>query len=202
LKRSAKQVLWTVLVFSLAGCGGGATIGGTLTGLTAGTNITLQNNGTDNLVLSANGSFVFPSTDSTSSTTTTTTTTNTNTPYDVTVLTQPQGQTCTVTGGSGTANSTVSEVTSVVVQCSSTASLAVNVTGLAAGASVTIIDGTTTSVTATGSGVFAMPGVLVVATPYIITAPSAATNGQICTAMNGSGSIVANFTTTVLVNCI
>ena len=44
------------------GGGGGAgsfTIGGTVSGLAAGASMTLQNNGTENLLVSANGSFIF-----------------------------------------------------------------------------------------------------------------------------------------------
>jgi len=44
------------------GGGGGTgpfTIGGTVSGLAAGASMTLQNNGTENLLVSANGSFIF-----------------------------------------------------------------------------------------------------------------------------------------------
>jgi large repetitive protein len=36
------------------------TVGGTLTGLPAGDTVTLQDNGSDNLTLSNNGTFTFP----------------------------------------------------------------------------------------------------------------------------------------------
>ena len=39
---------------------GGYTVGGTLTGLPAGDTVTLQDNGSDNLTLSTNGTFTFP----------------------------------------------------------------------------------------------------------------------------------------------
>jgi hypothetical protein len=87
-----------VALLSLSACGGGGsigtpppqtfTIGGTVSGLTAGTSVVLQNNGGNNLTVSANGSFTF-STPATS--------------YNVTVLTQPTGLNCMVTDGTGTA---------------------------------------------------------------------------------------------------
>jgi hypothetical protein len=78
-------------------------IGGSVTGLD-GTGLVLQDNGGNNLTVSANGSFTFSSL------------IVSGTSYNVTVLTQPSSpaQTCTVTGGSGT---TTSNVTTVQVLC-------------------------------------------------------------------------------------
>jgi hypothetical protein len=64
-------------------------VGGTLSGLNAGGTVVLQNNGGDNLSVTTNGPFTFH------------TPINYVAGYDVTVLTQPAGQTCTVTGGAG-----------------------------------------------------------------------------------------------------
>jgi hypothetical protein len=77
------------------------TIGGTISGLTG--TVVLQNNGKDNLSRSANGGFTF----------TTATTTGKN--YNVTVLTQPVGQTCVITSGSGSISG--ANVTGVSVTC-------------------------------------------------------------------------------------
>jgi 6-phosphogluconolactonase (cycloisomerase 2 family) len=94
------------------------TIGGTVTGLASSpgplsTPLILQNNGGDNLTISANGAFTFA--------TAVTSTSTTSATYNVTILTQPFPQTCIVTGGSGTASS---NVTSVVVSCSSSSTSA------------------------------------------------------------------------------
>src|SRR5450756_1980930 len=94
------------------------TIGGTVTGLASSpgplsTSLVLQNNGGDNLTISANGAFTFATAVKSNSTTKAT--------YNVTILTQPFPQTCTVTGGSGTASS---NVTSVVVSCSNSSTSA------------------------------------------------------------------------------
>ena len=78
-------------------------IGGSVTGLD-GTGLVLQNNGGNNLTVSANGSFTFSNLIVSGGS------------YNVTVLTQPNtpAQTCTITGGSGT---TTSNVTTVQVLC-------------------------------------------------------------------------------------
>jgi hypothetical protein len=72
------------------------TIGGTVSGL-SGTGLVLQNNGGDNLIITANDSFDF------------TTPVDIGGTYNVTVLTQPSSpaQDCVVTNGNGTANANV-----------------------------------------------------------------------------------------------
>jgi len=82
------------------------TVGGTVTGLVAmGSGVTLQNNGGDTLMISQNGSFVFPAKLVPGST------------YDVTILTQPTNpsQTCTIVGGAGSIAAV--DITTVVVTC-------------------------------------------------------------------------------------
>jgi len=76
-------------------------VGGTVTGLNG--SVTLQNNGGDDLVLSSDGGFTFITglVDGAS--------------YSVSVLTQPTGQTCSVTNGSGTI--AAADVTNVTVTC-------------------------------------------------------------------------------------
>lgn len=79
------------------------TIGGQLTGLASGRTVTLQNNSGDSLTLSANGSFTFA------------TSLSAGASYSVTVSTQPSGQSCSVSGGSG--SSLATNVTGVSVSC-------------------------------------------------------------------------------------
>ena len=76
-------------------------IGGTISGLSG--TLVLQNNGGDNESISANGSFTFD------------TELDDEDTYAVTVLTQPSGQTCVVSDGSGTVSS--ANVTNVSVTC-------------------------------------------------------------------------------------
>ena len=79
------------------------TIGGMVSGL-SGTGLVLQDNGDDNLTVSANGSFVFAKAVASGGT------------YNVTVHTQPSNpvQTCAVTNGTGTVTA---NVTNVAVTC-------------------------------------------------------------------------------------
>lgn len=94
--RARTLALWMVAVAVMAGCGGGSSqttsgqgnIRVSVTGLPANTSVVLQNNGTNNLTVSANGTSSFygayPS----------------GSAYAITVLTQPAGETCTVTSNS------------------------------------------------------------------------------------------------------
>lgn len=96
----------------IAGCGGGGggstpppptfTVGGKVNAL-SGTGMVLQNNGGNNLSISSNGTFTF------------TTALLSGATYAVTILTQPSGQTCMVTNGSGTVGA--SNITSIDVAC-------------------------------------------------------------------------------------
>ncbi|MGO8788027.1 MAG: hypothetical protein ACLQVL_11695 [Terriglobia bacterium] len=103
-------VFGLIAVLAAIGCGGGGspinntppatyTVGGTLTGL-AGTGLVLQDNGGNNLGVSANGSFTF------------TTAIASGAAYSVTVLTQPSNfsQTCVPSSNTGTVTRSLSEI--------------------------------------------------------------------------------------------
>ena len=77
------------------------TVGGDVTGLTG--TVLLRNNGGDDLSVSADGSFTFATALTDGAT------------YEVTVGTQPTGQTCSVTNGTGTIAG--ADVTDVAVSC-------------------------------------------------------------------------------------
>ena len=84
-------------------CTGLYAIGGTVTGL-ADTGLVLQDNGGDNLAVSANAtSFTFA------------TPVTGGGAYSVTVLTQPAGENCVVTSGSGTASANITNASIVCV---------------------------------------------------------------------------------------
>jgi DNA-binding beta-propeller fold protein YncE len=102
----------TLALLCLTACGGGDsgfspspqyTIGGTLSGLTAGSQVVLADNGSDTLTLNANGAFTFK------------TAVASGAGYSVSVTTQPMGQTCTVANATGT--NITADVTSVNVVC-------------------------------------------------------------------------------------
>ncbi|WP_206212380.1 FG-GAP repeat protein, partial [Wenzhouxiangella sp. XN79A] len=122
------------------------TVGGTVSGL-AGSGLVLQNNGSDDLQISANGSFVFA------------TPLDDLSAYAVTVLTPPTGpsQTCSVSNGSG--NLAGANVTNVTVDCvTDTFTVGGTVSGLAGSGLVLQNNGSDDlQINANGSFVFATP---------------------------------------------
>lgn len=185
------------IVLILAGCGstGGTapppqsfTIGGSVSGL-VGSGLVLQNDGGDNLAVSANGSFIFAAPVTGGSA------------YAVTVFTQPSGpaQTCSVTNGSGTATS---NITNIQVSCSTPATFTIGgtVSGLS-GSGLVLQDngGDNLSVSANGAFTFATPvangGAYDVT---VLTQPSGPT--QTCTVADGTGTATSNVTS-VQISC-
>lgn len=164
------------------------TIGGSVTGLT-GTGLVLQDNGGDNLSVAQSGSFTFA------------TKVSSGGAYAVTVMTQPTGQTCTLSNASGTATA---NVTNVGVSCAAT------------GANVTI-GGTVTGLTGTGlvlqdnggdnlpvaaNGAFTFATALASGAAYavtVLTQPSSP--NQTCTVNNSSGTTGSANVTNVAVSC-
>jgi hypothetical protein len=182
-----------VALLSLSACGGGGsigtpppqtfTIGGTVSGLTAGTSVVLQNNGGNNLTVSANGSFTF-STPATS--------------YNVTVLTQPTGLNCMVTDGTGTATA---NVTSVQVACAAVQTFTIGGTVSGVSASGLVLQnngGDNLSIGAPGSFTFHTP--VNSGSTYNVTILTQPT-GQTCTVTNGTGTATQDVTT-VSVTCV
>ena len=113
--------LCTVLT-AIAACGGGSgdddpagpttfTIGGSITGLNG--TVVLQNNGGDDLAVSANGGFTFA------------TPLAAGAAYAVAVKTQPAGQSCAVKSGSGTLGS--ANQSSIEVACATQTLTVINV---------------------------------------------------------------------------
>ena len=159
-------------------------IGGTVSGLSG--TVVLQDNGADNLSVSANGSFTFA------------------TPlaggagYAVTVKTSPSGQSCTVSNGSGTV--AAANVTNVAVSCTSAAAYSIG--GTVSGLSGTVVlqdnGGDNLSVSANGSFTFATP--LAGGAGYAVTVKTNP-SGQSCTVSNGSGTVAAANVTNVAVSC-
>ena len=161
-------------------------IGGTVSGLT-GTGLQLQDNGGNTLSVTANGSFTFSTQLPSGST------------YDVTVFTQPTGQTCTPSDNTGTVGS--SNVTSVVITCTASASYSIGgtVSGLT-GTGLQLQDngGNTLSVTANGSFTFSTK--LPSGSTYDVTVSSQPT-GQTCTPTDNTGTVGSSNVTSVVVTC-
>jgi hypothetical protein len=175
------------IAFVLAGCGGGAQIGGTVSGLASGATVTLQDNGSDSLTVSANGSFTFL------------TNIDGDATYDVTILTQPVGQSCTVTNGQGSVDSTADPVSTVTVSCVVTSSVTGVVSGLAPGTAVILSNGAQVLPVAT-NGAFAFPGLPATGTAYAVTIASQPA-GETCTIASGTGIVSGATPVPVQVTC-
>src|SRR5579863_6694044 len=198
-----------VLLASCGGGGGGSTdtttggggnpppqtytIGGSVSGLT-GSGLVLQDNGGNNLSVSAGAkSFTFS------------TPLNSGTNYSVTVLTQPTNpaQTCAVTNGSGTASA---NVTSVTVACTTNVVAQYTIGGKVAGLTgkglVLQDNGGNNLSVAANSTSFTFSSAINSGSGYavtVLTQPS--TPSQTCTVTNGSGTVNGANVTNVQVTC-
>lgn len=179
----------SIMAFLAAiGCGGGKkapsppatyTVGGTISGLT-GSGLVLQNNGGNNLTVSANATtFTF----STSITGT----------YAVTVLTQPSGENCAITGATGTASA---NVTSVSIVCKAAYTIGGQVLGVS-GTGLVLQDNGGNNVTVNAgdsSYAFVFDGAIPTGgAAYTVTVMSNP-SGQACTVANPIGTATANVT--------
>jgi hypothetical protein len=164
------------------------TIGGTVSGLNTGTSVTLLDNGGDALTVTANGAFTFKTALASGKT------------YSVTVGTQPTGETCTVTNGSGTVGS--ANVTNVAVACKTTPTFTIGgtVSGLNTGTSVTLLDNGADALTVTANGTFTFKTALASGAAYSVTVGTPPT-GETCTVTNGSGTVGSANVTNVAVAC-
>jgi hypothetical protein len=180
--------LLSMLLITVAGCGGDKstptvaatyTAGGTVTGLT-GTGLVLQNNGGDNLSVSAKiSSFTFP------------TAVASGGAYSVTVFIQPAGQVCTVNNGSGTSTANVSTVSVVCNQAYSIGGSILGLTGTGLvlqdnGGDNLTLSANATSFAFTFDGPIPTGGAI-----YSITVLSNPAS-QACTVANNSGAATAS----------
>jgi hypothetical protein len=149
-------------------------IGGTLSGLASGKQVTLKDNSGDPLTLTANGTFAF-STDVASGQT-----------YAVTVSAQPAGESCTVTHGTGTVGS--SAVTGVDVACALVPfAVDVVVSGLSGG-TLELADNGSDDLGVTANGSYAFKTKIDSGAMYDVTIVSQPA-GQTCDVTGGSGTI-------------
>jgi hypothetical protein len=171
------------------------TVGGSVSGLTG--SVTLQNNGVDDLVVNADGSFTFSTKLADSSA------------YAVTVSSQPTGQTCTVTGGAngdGTGTITGADVANIAVACVSdpmpTYSVGGTVTGLDCGGGTGCLwlENNGVDEVFLDNGPFTFPTELADGGGYSVTV-AGKPEDQTCTVSNGSGTISAADVTDVIVAC-
>lgn len=164
-------------------------ISGTVIGLT-GTNLVLQNNDGDDKSISANGPFTFTSAVIDGSA------------YAVTVLTQPAGETCVVSNGTGII--TGANINNIIVVCSSGGGGSYTIGGTAINLSGTIVLQNTVgaaveelSVSAAGS--FAFLNTINNGSEYAVTIKTQPAN-QTCVVSNGTGTVTgANVNNVILV---
>jgi FG-GAP repeat len=160
-------------------------IGGSVSGLT-GSGLVLQNNGGDNLAVSSSGSFTFPAE------------VKKDQSYHVTVFTQPSGQTCTMSNGSGTAKA---NVTNVAVTCASNgSSVGGTVSGLT-GSGLVLQDNGGDNLSISASGAFTFATLVSSGATYNVTV-FAQPAGQGCSVTNGGGTIASANVTNVAVACV
>jgi len=164
-------------------------IGGTVTGL-AGSGLVLQNNGVDNLAITANGAFTFPTALANGSS------------YDVTVATQPgnPSQTCTVSNGSGTVAG--ANVTNIAITCTTnTYTVGGTVSGLA-GSGLVLRNNGGNDLAINANGAFTFTTALADGSAYAVTvATQPGSPSQTCTVSNGSGSLASANVTNVAITC-
>ena len=155
------------------------TVAGSVSGLASGAQVTLDNNGADPAVVTADGSFAFSLPVAY------------NGSYVVTVGTQPMGQTCTVSNASGSGMTV--NVANVAVVCSTnTYTVAGSVTGLGSGVQLTLTDNGADPLTVTADGDFTFEVPVVFNGSYAIAVGTQPV-GQTCTVSNATGAgVTAN----------
>ncbi len=181
----------------LAACGGGGssnnagpaptyTVSATVSGLT-GTGLVLQDNGGDNLAVAANGTFAFA------------TSLANGAQYAVTVGTQPTGQTCTVSSGTGTISG--ANVTNVAVSCSAKKyTIGGSVSGVTGSGLVLMDNGGDSLPVPAGASSFTFPTALGTGAAYAVTVGTPP-SGESCSVTNGSGTVASANVTNVSVSC-
>ena len=164
------------------------TIGGDVSGLIiiGADSLTLQNNGTDDLIVTSNGAFAFATQVPFGGT------------YNVSVSDQPNGQTCVVSNGSGTVTQ---NVTDVVVTCTpDDFTIGGNVSGLT-GSGLVLRNNGADNLAINSDGFFTFMTPVPYGGSYnvsVFTQPS----GQFCSVTAGSGGPVTMDVNTVVVTCV
>ncbi|HEX6705303.1 MAG TPA: hypothetical protein VF169_11135 [Albitalea sp.] len=183
-------IIAPLLALSLAGCGGGGltTVGGTVSGLTSGTAVTLQNNGSDTLVVASNGPFTFSQELSDGDA------------YSVAIIVQPAGATCLLANPSGTIDNNASKVTNVTVTCTATYLLGGTVSGLGSGESVTLQNNGADPVSVPSNGSFRFPTRVPTGSSYTVTVTASPAN-KTCKVTNEVGTVQGADVTNVTVTC-
>lgn len=164
------------------------TVRGTVAGL-LGSGLVLQDNGGDDLAISADGSFSFPSPLATGAA------------YSVTVRTQPgnPSQTCSIANAAGTVGD--ADVTNVAVTCATGGfSIGGSVSGMGSG--LVLQNNGGDDLTITGNGNFVFTGLIASGAAYNVTVRSQPTSpSQTCAIANPAGTVGSANVTDIAVTC-
>ena len=167
------------------------TVGGTLSGLAAGNEVVLQNNGSDDLAVSADGGFTFA------------TALDDGESYVVTVLTQPTSpnQVCTVANGSGELAG--ANVTNIAVTCSTeTYTIGGTVSGLASGNEIVLQNNGGDDLLVSANGAFNFTTAIDDGESYSVSVASIdGSTLQSCAVANGEGTLGGGDVDDVAVTC-
>ncbi len=162
------------------------TVGGTISGL-AGTGLVLQDNSGDNLPISKNGIFTFPTPIPSGSS------------FSVTAFSQPASptQTCVVTGGGGTASA---NITGVLVNCTTTTfTVGGTITGLTGAGLILQDNGANSLPVAANATSFTFAAQVASGSAYAVTV--LAQPSPSCAITNGSGVVGNSSVTNIAISC-
>lgn len=172
----------------------GFTVGGQVSGLAAGRQLTLLVNGADPLTVTANGDFQMPRAVAAYS------------PYAITVGTEPIGQTCSVTAGTG--SSINADTTAVRVNCRDGGSVGGSIKGLGALSGLTIANGSNAITVPANASSFTLPRRLASGDAYNLTVQSQPVSQDpdvvstvSCSVSGGAGTMGGSDLTNVQVVC-
>ena len=177
-----------ILAFAVLAWSGSAeaqvtyTVGGTISGLSG--SVTLLNNGTNALTVTSNAGFTF-------------TNALASGPYSVTVAIQPSGQSCAVSNGAGSINS--SNITDVGVTCVNTYTVGGSITGLNAAGLVLKLN-SANLIVASAANSFKFATALTTGSAYSVTVGIQPV-GQTCLLANNSGVMGTANINSVSVSC-
>jgi hypothetical protein len=164
-------------------------VSGTVVGL-MGRGLVLQNNGTDDVAVSADGEFHFPSALASGAT------------YNVSVRTQPSdpSQSCTVTNARGTIGN--SNVGNVVVSCSTADFTVGGTVNDLEGSGLVLRNNGGDELTIDGSGPFHFDTALPSGSRYDVKIAQQPGNpNQTCSVQNGTGTVGSGNVTNIVVTC-
>ncbi|MCF6257475.1 MAG: hypothetical protein L3J98_12085 [Gammaproteobacteria bacterium] len=166
------------------------TVGGTVSGYTGG-GLVLQNNGSDDLTISKNGTFTFSSAIIDGS------------EYAVSVQTLPNSpnQICSVSNGSGTLGGAA--ISNVAITCSTNAYTVSGTVSGYAGSGLVLQNNDSDNLTINTEGNFIFGSAVADGSEYTVTVLAQPNSpNQVCTVNNGSGSISGAAVSDVAVTCL